>query len=181
MQEPTTTKHQVNNKNKKILTYPDFARGMLIYGDMKIKIHKNEINKPAREILKKISKIKTNKAKIIALSGDLGAGKTTLTQEISKELGTKNSVVSPTFVIMKIYKTNPGNEFLKDIKRLVHIDAYRLDGFNDLKKIGWNDVYNDKENLIIIEWPENVKECLDDKSYFVYLSHLDEENRIFEF
>jgi tRNA threonylcarbamoyladenosine biosynthesis protein TsaE len=148
---------------------------------MKIKINKKDINKAAKELLKKVSKIKTNKARIIAMSGDLGAGKTTLTQEISKELGIKNSVVSPTFVIMKIYKTNPTQDYLKSIKKLVHIDAYRLEGSKELEKIGWSDLYNDKDNLIIIEWPENVKDCLDDKSHFVYLSHLNEENRIFEF
>ena len=148
---------------------------------MKIKIHKKDINKVAKELLKKVSRIKTNKARIIAMSGDLGAGKTTLTQEISKELGVKKSVVSPTFVIMKIYKTNSSQDDFKSIKKLIHIDAYRLEGSKELEKIGWSDLYNDKDNLIIIEWPENVKDCLDDKSHFVYLSHLDEENRIFEF
>jgi tRNA threonylcarbamoyladenosine biosynthesis protein TsaE len=154
---------------------------MLIYSGMKIKIHKKDINKVAKELLKKVSRIKTNKARIIAMSGDLGAGKTTLTQEISKELGIKNSVVSPTFVIMKIYKTNPTQDYLKSIKKLVHIDAYRLEGSKELEKIGWSDLYNDKDNLIIIEWPENVKDCLGDKSHFVYLSHFDEKTRIFEF
>ena len=53
---------------------------MLIYRSMKRKIHRKEVNKIAKEILKKISNIKTDKAKIIAMFGDLGAGKTTLTQ-----------------------------------------------------------------------------------------------------
>lgn len=148
---------------------------------MKRKIKKSDINEVAKELLLKISKIKTDRARIIAMSGSLGAGKTTLTQEISKELGIKNSVVSPTFVIMKIYRTNPKNEVLKEVKRLVHIDAYRLEGYKELEKIGWNNLYENKENLIIIEWPENVKDCLDSKTHYIYLKHVDEETRIFEY
>ncbi|NCU28927.1 MAG: tRNA (adenosine(37)-N6)-threonylcarbamoyltransferase complex ATPase subunit type 1 TsaE [Candidatus Moranbacteria bacterium] len=154
---------------------------MLIYRGMKRKIKRFDVNKVAKEILLKVSKIKTDRARIIAMSGDLGAGKTTLTQEISKELGIKNSVVSPTFVIMKIYKINSKNEAFKEIKNLVHIDAYRLDGSKELEKIGWKNLYKNKENLIIIEWPENVKDCLDSKTYYVYLKHVDEETRIFEY
>lgn len=164
-----------------MLTHLDIGRGVLICRGMKRKIKKSDINKVAKELLLKISKIKTDKARIIAMSGDLGAGKTTLTQEISKELGIKNSVVSPTFVIMKIYKTNPRDEALKEVKRLVHIDAYRLEGYKELEKIGWNNLYENKENLVIIEWPENVKDCLDSKTQYVYLKHVDEETRIFEY
>jgi tRNA threonylcarbamoyladenosine biosynthesis protein TsaE len=148
---------------------------------MKRKIKKSEINKIAKELIKKVSKIKTNKARIIAMSGDLGTGKTTLTQEISKELGIKKGIVSPTFVIMKIYKINSSDKSLKEIKRLVHIDAYRLEESKELEKIGWKNLYEDKENLIIIEWPENVKDCLDAKTHYVYLKHVDEETRIFEY
>ena len=148
---------------------------------MKRKIHRKEVNKIAKEILKKISNIKTDKAKIIAMFGDLGAGKTTLTQEISKELGIKNIVTSPTFVLMKKYKTNSKEGSLKKIKNLIHIDAYRLEEAQDLRKIGWDNLNNDKDNLIIIEWPENVKGCLDNKSQLVYLSHIDEDYRLFEF
>lgn len=154
---------------------------MLIYGYMKRKIKKSDINKVAKELLLKVAKIKTDKARIIAMSGDLGAGKTTLTQEISRELGIKESVVSPTFVIMKIYKTNPKDSALKSIKRLVHIDAYRLDGSKELEKIGWKKFSEDKENLIIVEWPENVKDSLNKKTHYIFLKHVDEETRIFEY
>lgn len=148
---------------------------------MKIKIHKKDIAKISDLLLKKVSKTKTNKAKIIAMFGNLGAGKTTLTQQIAKDLGIKSSVSSPTFVIMKIYKVNSSSIFFKYFKKLIHIDAYRLDNSKDLEKIGWGDLYEDKENLIIIEWPENVKDCLDFKTHFVYLKHDTEETRILEF
>lgn len=154
---------------------------MLIYRYMKKIIHKKDLNKVATALLSKVAKTKNTKAKIIAMSGDLGAGKTTLTQEIAKELGIKSPVASPTFVIMKIYKIESPKSYLKQFKKLVHIDAYRLEGAKELLKIGWDNIYNDKDNLIIIEWPENVKECLDKNTNFVYLNHQDEETRLFEF
>lgn len=148
---------------------------------MKRKVKNFEINKVAQELIEKVSKSKSEKAIIIAMSGDLGAGKTTLTQEIAKKLGVRDMVVSPTFVIMKIYKTNLKSDLLTGIKRLIHIDAYRLERAKDIEKIGWKNIYEDKENLIIIEWPENIKNYLDSKCHYVYLKHIDEETRIFEY
>lgn len=72
------------------------------------------------------------------LNGDLGAGKTTLTKLIAKELGIKENVVSPTFNKMKIYDN------------LVHIDAYNLKG--DLES--FEDYFEDKK--VIIEWSNNL-------------------------
>ena len=77
---------------------------------MKIKFSKNEIPKISKEIINKILKMDKQKAKILALSGDLGVGKTTLTQELAREFGIKENIVSPTFVIMKIYNINSNSK-----------------------------------------------------------------------
>jgi len=111
-------------------------------------------------------------ATIIALSGELGAGKTTLTQEIAKLLGVKEKVTSPTFVLIKRYETAN-----KTFKNLVHIDAYRLENSEELIKIGWQELVENKENLIIIEWPERVPDCLKSPVYKVILGHRDEQTR----
>jgi len=154
---------------------------MLIYRGMEIKFKKKEIKEVSLKILDKISKEDFSRAKIIAFSGTLGVGKTTLTQEIAKQLGIKENVISPTFVIMKIYYVDKNSEYYSKFKRFIHIDAYRLTSGSELLKIGWEEIISDKDNLVIIEWPENVKECLDKDTYWVKLGHVDGETRSIEF
>lgn len=148
---------------------------------MKIKFNKTEVPNISQKLLNKIIKIKNKKARILAFSGTLGAGKTTITQEIAKQVGIKNNIVSPTFVIMKFYEINPSSKYYIHFKRLIHIDAYRLESAPDLINIGWKEITEDKENLIIIEWPENVKECIDKDAYWVKLEHVDDQTRLIEF
>jgi tRNA threonylcarbamoyladenosine biosynthesis protein TsaE len=135
----------------------------------------NEIKIVAGDLLTSVNKIQTKNSIIIALSGELGTGKTTLTQEIGKLLGIKEKLVSPTFVIMKKYKTK--NE---KYKNLIHIDAYRLNNSQELLNLGWPELVEDKENLIIIEWPERVPECLNEDICKVFLGHQDEQTRTIE-
>lgn len=87
---------------------------------------------------------------VFLLLGNLGAGKTCFTQGLAKGLGVKNKVNSPTFNLMKVYKTKKGT--------LCHIDAYRLNSGNDLIAIGLDDYLKDKKAIIVIEWAEKVKE-----------------------
>lgn len=148
---------------------------------MKVKFNKKEIPEISKKLLDKIIKTKSKKAKIVAFSGELGAGKTTLTQEIAKHLGIKEKIVSPTFVIMKIYKINQNSDYYSHFKKLIHIDAYRLDSHEELLKIGWNELILDEDNLIIIEWPERVSECIPSLSFPVSLFHIDDNNREIKF
>lgn len=134
----------------------------------------DNINKTAKEMIKQTSK--RTHATIIALQGDLGAGKTTIAKEISKLLGVKDNVSSPTFVIMKVYKTTD-----KRFKKLIHIDAYRLNKGEELLHLGWEEMIKSSENLIIIEWPENVKEILPKDVLDVRLEHKDEKTRTIKF
>lgn len=148
---------------------------------MKTSFTKKEIPKISKKILNKILKIKNKKAQVVALSGELGAGKTTLTQELARQLGIKDNIISPTFVIMKIYDINPMSKYHSYFKKLIHIDAYRLDSHEELLKIGWSELIEDKNNLIIIEWPERVRGCLNDDIYWIKLGHIDDQTRVFEF
>jgi len=90
-------------------------------------------------------------ATVVALSGELGAGKTTFAQGMALALGVEERVTSPTFVLEKIYE-------LQDQKwrHLIHIDAYRINDAHELEVLGWHEIVADPSNLIIIEWPENV-------------------------
>jgi tRNA threonylcarbamoyladenosine biosynthesis protein TsaE len=94
-------------------------------------------------------------ATIITLSGELGAGKTTFTQALARELGIIENVSSPTFVIEKIYLLT-GQRW----RRLIHIDAYRLRFAKELVVLGWDELLKDPEDLIVLEWPEKVPELI---------------------
>jgi len=148
---------------------------------MEIKFNKTKIQEVSQKLLNKILKIKSKGARVVALSGDLGAGKTTITQELCKILEIKNNIISPTFVIMKAYKIKSNSVYYYHFKRLIHIDAYRLDSASDLIKLGWKELQEDKNNLIIIEWPERVKKCLSSDTFWIKLEHVDDETRVFKF
>lgn len=84
---------------------------------------------------------------MIFLTGELGAGKTTLTQSIAKELGVQSSVSSPTFVMINEYQ-------LADQNILAHIDLYRTGKIDDVKSIGLDELLGSKDVISIVEWPE---------------------------
>ena len=98
-----------------------------------------------------------DEAVIVGLSGHLGAGKTAFVKAVAKALGVKEEVTSPTFVLMKLYGLNPIGT-LKGFpwNRLVHIDAYRLERPEELEALDWEALVADRNNLIMVEWPENV-------------------------
>lgn len=94
-------------------------------------------------------------ATLVALSGELGAGKTAFTKAVARALGIREVVNSPTFVLEKIYLLS--NQIFK---RLIHIDAYRLERGADLSPLGFDELMRDADNLILLEWPENVADAL---------------------
>lgn len=99
-------------------------------------------------------------ALVIALQGDLGAGKTTFTQGFARGLGIRRRTASPTFVIMRKFlipaRTRQKNHF----KHLYHIDAYRLKKQAALKALGFKELLADPSAIVVIEWPENIKRLL---------------------
>ncbi len=97
-------------------------------------------------------------ATLVTLSGELGAGKTSFTQGVARALGVEDAVTSPTFVLEKIYELP--EHASRGFKRLVHIDAYRLDGGSALAPLGFDELMQDKHNLILLEWPERVADAL---------------------
>ncbi len=143
---------------------------------MEIIVTKGELQAVAHKLIKKIYSLKSGTAIVVALEGELGSGKTTLTQEIAKILGVKEGVISPTFVIMKKYKVSD-----KKFKQLIHIDAYRLNKSSELLHLGWQELLEDKNNLIIIEWPGNVPECIPSNACHLELAHDKEHTRTIKF
>lgn len=105
---------------------------------------------------------------IVCLSGELGAGKTTFTQGFLKGLGACGPYTSPTFVIMKEYKTKN--------KNIYHIDAYRI-GAKDMKNLGWEEIVSDSKNIVIIEWAERIKKIIPKNSLHLEFKWVDENTR----
>jgi len=115
-----------------------------------------ELEAEARRFLSGLSP-QADSATLVTLSGDLGAGKTAFAKAVAHELGIEETVTSPTFVLEKIYQL--GSETSK-FKRLIHIDAYRLETGSDLAPLGFDELMQDSGNLILLEWPEKVEDAL---------------------
>ncbi len=111
-------------------------------------------------------------ATVIALHGDLGAGKTTLTQYIARALGVKEDVQSPTFVIQKSYNISKG-----EFKRLVHIDAYRIEKPEEFNALRIEETLRDGDSLVIVEWPKQGGEHFASPTLEVFLEVVDENTR----
>lgn len=120
----------------------------------------------ASRFAKEISRISANRARVIALSGNLGAGKTTFIQGFARALGIKAPIQSPTFVLMKIYALTK-----KHIKHLVHIDAYRIEKAQELEHLGLHDILNDKDAIVLIEWADRVEKILPNDAIWVRFEH----------
>lgn len=108
-----------------------------------------------REILDVSTKQDTEGAVVLALSGDLGAGKTTFVQTLAAALGVEEVVTSPTFVVMKQYPIE--HEVFTE---LVHIDAYRIESVDEMRVLGFGTLCAKKRTIICIEWAERIKELL---------------------
>jgi tRNA threonylcarbamoyladenosine biosynthesis protein TsaE len=112
-------------------------------------------------------------ATIVGLSGDLGAGKTTLVKAIAKELGITETITSPTFVIAKYYDTKDAR-----FTKLIHIDAYRIEDPKELEVLGWDSIKKEPNTLVVIEWPEKVEELLPEDTKRFEINHEGEERSI---
>ncbi len=129
----------------------------------------SELREVAKEILSSLEERRG--AQIIALSGDLGAGKTAFTKEIARLLGVVGEITSPTFVIMKSYEVPAHPTFTI----LTHIDAYRIESDDEMRVLGFSEILNDPARLVCIEWPEKIENLIPKDAYIVSLTlNLDE-------
>src|SRR3989338_10671522 len=111
-------------------------------------------------------------ATVLALQGDLGAGKTTFLQGFAKGLGIKEIVNSPTFVIMKKFELK-NNEF----KYFYHFDCYRLNNYEEILHLGFKEIIADPKNIVAIEWPEKLGDLLPQNAIKISFEHLSEDER----
>lgn len=109
----------------------------------------------ARILAEEFLKIRSRQSLVIALSGELGSGKTTFVQGFAKGLGIRGKIQSPTFVIQKIYRLKT-----KNYKLFAHIDAYRFTKQDEILALGWEGLVKNPENIIVVEWAENIEKFL---------------------
>ena len=107
---------------------------------------------------------------VVLLNGDLGAGKTTFTQFVFKQLGVKDVISSPTFAILKSYQGQYG---------LHHFDTYRITTEEAIES-GFDEVIYEKDSIKFIEWSENIAPLLPDNCKIVNIKNLGETEREFE-
>lgn len=106
---------------------------------------------------------------LVLLTGDLGAGKTTLTKGIAAGAGAarEDDVTSPTFTLVHKYEGT---------KRVYHVDLYRIGDFHDLETLGLEDVFNEIA-IVIVEWPDRLKLRTDWPVLRIELEHVSENVR----
>ena len=125
-----------------------------------------DIDRAAAEFLRQ-----TEGRNIIALYGQMGAGKTTFTTAICRVLGVnEDAVSSPTFAIVNEYRTSAGEP-------MFHFDFYRITKTVEALDIGFYD-YVDSGCLCVMEWPENIEDLLPEDTLKVSISVADDGSRI---
>lgn len=109
---------------------------------------------------------------VLLLHGELGAGKTTLVRGLAQGLGLDAELVSsPTFVLLKEYE--PGPDAPNHALSLMHMDAYRVQGPDELDTLGWGDKASEllRDAALAIEWPERLGDQLPAEHLSIHLTH----------
>ncbi len=133
-----------------------------------------ETAKIASDLVKSLAPAATGGATVIALSGDLGSGKTTFAKAFAEALGLRpEDVTSPTFVIEKRFDVGDHAHF----KKFIHIDAYRLENPREIESLGWRQTVSDPANLILIEWPEKIGDRVPGDAVRASFRYIDENSR----
>lgn len=114
------------------------------------------------------------KAKILALSGDLGSGKTTFVQGFARGLGIAGRIISPTFILMRKYSIKLQNSKIPKLQYFYHVDLYRLE--NEVEKeavnLGLTDIWGRDENVVVIEWAEKIKNLIPPQTEWIFFEDL---------
>ncbi|MBU2632643.1 tRNA (adenosine(37)-N6)-threonylcarbamoyltransferase complex ATPase subunit type 1 TsaE [Patescibacteria group bacterium] len=114
---------------------------------------------------------KLKRGDFVALYGQLGAGKTTFIQGIMKGLGIKKRIVSPTFIIIRMYESEEKK------MNVYHLDLYRIESVDDLPSIGFEDILKDEKGIVLVEWAEKIKNVLPKKRFDVYFEYMNKNCR----
>lgn len=129
-----------------------------------------------RKLAAKIAERKSRNARrknalVVALSGDLGSGKTTFIRGFTRGLGIKKRSASPTFILFRRFKINDLR-----FKNVYHIDAYRLRRPAEFMELGLKEILHESKNVVLIEWAEKLKKYLPKGTIWIKFEHGRKEN-----
>jgi len=132
-----------------------------------------------KNFAKKIAKIlvskKKNFPKILALKGNLGAGKTTFLKGLAKALGIRERIISPTFILMR--KHSFFDKKSKSKNYFYHFDCYRIQKPKEILDLGFKEIISNSKNIVAIEWAEKIKKILPKKVFWIEFKILGEKKR----
>lgn len=109
----------------------------------------------------------------LCLTGELGSGKTTFTQGLGEYYGLTR-MTSPTYIIVSQHEVNLSES---KIKTLYHVDLYRLKNYWEIKAFSLDELWDDKSNLIVVEWPERLENYLPKSRYEIKFKNLAQDAR----
>lgn len=132
----------------------------------------------AEQIIQKIKSAQgiPKEAVILALSGDLGSGKTTFLQGFTEKLGVER-VVSPTFILMRVYNLDAQ---ITGFEKFYHLDLYRLEGqvAAQVTDLGFDEIIKDPKAIIAVEWAEKAEDMFPDDTTWILFEYIDEKTRM---
>ncbi len=110
---------------------------------------------------------------MLALAGELGAGKTTFAQGFAKGLGVKEKILSPTFILLREFKIK--HPFFRT---LYHVDCYRLDNpARELLHLGFKKIIADPRAIVVIEWADRIQKILPRDFFWIQFRYGDKNKR----
>jgi tRNA threonylcarbamoyladenosine biosynthesis protein TsaE len=135
----------------------------------------DELKSLTIQIIDKLLVRYQNKPLVIGLVGELGAGKTTLVRFLASYLGIQNQIASPTFLIIKEYALPRS---IRGKNALLHIDAYRVVGVDELTNLNFIEEVSDPQKIIIVEWAERIKKIMSQETIWLSITVGSEGERL---
>ncbi len=130
--------------------------------------NKNSISKVAKKIIQELK----SQSRIWTMEGEMGAGKTTLTTALLREMGFDGDVTSPTYTIIQEYPLDNG-------LNVYHMDWYRIGSAEELWEIGIDEYLERPDSLVIIEWPDIYLDEIRNEAAYIRLDKISENERRF--
>lgn len=167
-------------------------------GHKKLVLDEAGLSRVAKDLAKKVlEKPSAKGARVVALSGELGAGKTTFTKAFLRSLGVREAVTSPTFILFRPYpipvkqlrsrrslrlnslesKKLPNSSTAQLFRLAYHVDCYRLEDPKELLKLGLKEMLADPRHIVVIEWAERIKKYLPKSAIWLTLEHGPKKNQ----
>ena len=148
--------------------------------DLKV-VTKNEreTQKLGEALAKEARFFHSSRALVIALEGNLGAGKTVFAKGFARGLGIKEEMKSPTFILMRAFQIPSASRRSK--KLFLHFDAYRISNAKEFKQIGFKNFLKDPQNILLVEWSDRVESLLPKDRVQIRIKHLGKDQREFMF